>query len=70
MGTPPMRRRVNDPERPLEPRESAPRHCPVCGAEEPEKIIQEPGGAVLGCDECLRVYDAWDWFERQEEEKC
>ena len=59
-----MRRRVNDPERPLEPRESAPRHCPICGAEEPEKIIQEPGGAVMGCDECLRVYDAWDWFER------
>ena len=64
-----MRRRLTDPERPLEPRESAPRHCPICGAEEPEKIIQEPGGAVLGCDECLRVYDALDWFERQEEQK-
>ena len=62
-----MRLRVNDPERPLEPRESAPRHCPICGAEEPEKIIQELGGAVLGCDECLRVYDAWDWFERMED---
>ena len=61
-----MRRRLNDPERPLEPRESAPRHCPICGAEEPEKIIQEPGGAVLGCEECRRVYEAWDWFERQE----
>jgi len=36
------------------------------GAEEPEKIIQEPGGAVLGCDECLCMYEAWDWFERQE----
>lgn len=62
-----MRRRLNDPERPLEPRESAPRHCPICGAEEPEMIVQEPGGAVLGCDECLRVYDAWDWFERMED---
>ena len=64
-----MRRRLNDPERPLEPRESAPRHCPICGAEEPEKIIQEPGGAVLGCDECLCMYDALDWFERMEEQK-
>ena len=53
-----MRRRMNDPERPLEPRERSPRRCPICGAEEPEKIIQEPGGAVLGCDECLRVYEA------------
>ena len=64
-----MRRLVNDPERPLEPRERAPRRCPICGAEEPESIIQEPGGAVLGCDECLCMYEAGDWFERQEGKK-
>ena len=57
-----MKRTKNDPERPLEPRERAPRRCPICWAEEPEKIIQEPGGAVLGCDECLCMYEAWDWL--------
>ena len=64
-----MRRPVNDPERPVSPPERPLRYCPVCGAAEPEKIIQEPGGAVLGCDECLCMYDAWDWFERQAEER-
>lgn len=58
----------HDPERPLEPAERVPRCCPVCGAEEPEKIVQEPGGTVLGCDECLCMYPAWDWFDRQAEE--
>lgn len=58
----------NDPERPLEPPERAPRHCPICGAEEPETLIQEPGGGVLGCDQCLCLYDAGDWFDRQSEE--
>ena len=58
-----------DPERPVEPPETKMLHCPVCGAEEPEMIIQEPGGAVLGCDMCLCLYEAWDYFERQEWQK-
>ena len=62
-----MSRWVNDPERPLEPRERAPRCCPICGAEEPEKIIQEKGGTVLGCDESMSVYEDWEWNERQED---
>ena len=58
-----------DPERPVDPPEYRNWFCPVCGAEEPEMIIQEPGGAVLGCDVCLCMYEAWDWFERQEGQK-
>ena len=58
--------RRTDPERPLEPPERAPRCCPICGAEEPEKLILLPGAGVLGCDQCLCLYDAWSWFERQE----
>lgn len=64
-----MRSPMNDPERPLEPPEKKLVRCPICGTAEPEKIIQEPGGAVLGCDECLCLYDAWDWFDEQEEER-
>lgn len=56
-----------DPERPLEPPERTPRYCPVCGAEEPERIVEEPGGAVLGCEVCLRIRPAWEWFEEQAE---
>lgn len=59
----------NDPERLVDPPEYRSWFCPICGAEEPEKIIQEPGGAVLGCDVCLCMYEAWDWFERQEGQK-
>lgn len=59
----------NDPERPLEARERTPGRCPVCGAEEPEKIVREPGGPVLGCSECLCLYDAWEWFEQQQEDR-
>jgi len=46
----------------LEPADSAVMHCPVCGAEDPERIISQPGLGVIGCDECLCVYDAWEYF--------
>ena len=55
--------RRRDPERPLEPPESKKHHCPICGAENPEKLIREAGGGVLGCDICLCIYDAWEYFE-------
>lgn len=54
-----------DPERPLEPPERAVRRCPICGEEEPETIVQLPGGGVLGCDACLCIRRAGDWFEEQ-----
>lgn len=38
-------------------------HCPICGAENPEKLIRLPGGGILGCDICLCIYDAWEYFE-------
>ena len=38
-------------------------YCPICGAENPEKLIRLPGGGILGCDECLCIYDAWEYFE-------
>lgn len=61
-----MRRNpFNDPERALEPPEQTLRCCPICGAEEPETIIQEPGGRVLGCDECLIMRPLGDWFNAQ-----
>lgn len=60
-----MRTRT-DPERPVEPPETRMLRCPICGAEDPEKIIQEPGGAVLGCDRCLCLYEAWAWFDGRE----
>lgn len=54
-----------DPERPLEPPKSAPVHCPICGAENPEKLISLPGKGVLGCDICLCIYEAWEYFEEE-----
>lgn len=38
--------------------------CPVCGAENPEKIYVAPGEGPVGCDICLCSYDAWDYYER------
>lgn len=43
--------------------------CPVCG-EECETIYLDDGCCnVLGCDNCIRTMDAYDWFEEQKEEQ-
>lgn len=43
--------------------------CPVCG-EECETIYLDEGCLnVLGCDNCIRTMDAYDWFEEQKEEQ-
>jgi uncharacterized Zn finger protein len=42
-------------------------YCPVCGAENPDKVIKEAGGGILGCDECLCIYDAWEYFEEADD---
>ena len=55
--------RRNTPERPQEPREDGVVCCPICGAESPQKVVCEPGIGVLGCDICLCMYDARDYFE-------
>lgn len=38
-------------------------YCPVCGAENPEKFY-EVDGEVIGCEECVKTHDAYDWFDR------
>lgn len=59
---------MKNPERPLEPPDAPTLCCPVCGQEGPEKLIREPGGAILGCDLCLCIFDAWDYFDEMEED--
>jgi hypothetical protein len=41
-------------------------YCPICGAEEPEKIYTVPGEGAVGCDICLRSFDPWDYYEEKE----
>ena len=53
----------NEPERPLDPPEQKSLWCPLCGAENPEKIYTAPGEGPVGCDLCLCEYDAWEFFE-------
>ena len=50
----------------MEPPEVPQPICPVCGRE-CEIIIKQPGGDVLGCNECLLVEDAWEYLEEQME---
>ena len=43
--------------------------CPVCG-KECETIYLDDGCLnVVGCDNCIRTMDAYDWFEEQKEEQ-
>jgi hypothetical protein len=51
-----------EPERPVEPPEEESCYCPMCGAENPRKIIMDLGD-VVGCDSCLDIRDAWEYFE-------
>ena len=55
-----------DPERPVEPPAGKDYNCPVCGAENPEKIYEVPGQGAVGCDECLCAYEPWEYFENRE----
>lgn len=54
-----------EPERPLEPPVEQEFCCPVCGAENPEKIYEIPGQGAVGCDLCLCAYEPWEYFERR-----
>ena len=36
-------------------------YCPVCGAENPETIYLQ-GGEILGCDECVKRVDGYDYL--------
>lgn len=34
--------------------------CPVCG-EETDTFFRNKYFDIIGCDECLKTVDAWDW---------
>lgn len=57
---------MNTPEKRLEPPAEEILRCPLCGAENPEKIYTVPGQGAVGCDECLCAYEPWEWFENRE----
>ena len=47
------------PEPPLEP--DFPR-CPICG-EETDTFYRDADGDIVGCDNCVKAIDAWDYVE-------
>lgn len=36
--------------------------CPVCGAEA-DTFYQDKSRAIVGCSECVRTLDAWEYKE-------
>ena len=40
--------------------------CPRCG-EECETIYTDINSEVCGCENCLTEYDAWDYFDDEED---
>lgn len=39
-------------------------YCPICGAENPDDFFtDQTGSEVIGCSECMRRYDPWQWVE-------
>lgn len=44
--------------------------CRVCGAEWPDKIVLDINGQVLGCDVCLNIKDADEWWENRDRWEC
>lgn len=43
------------------PEPKAPR-CPICGAET-DTFKKDHYGEIVGCDECVKDIDAWDYVE-------
>lgn len=40
--------------------------CPICGSD-CEYIIRDKNGGVIGCDECIQIQDADEYWLEQEE---
>lgn len=40
--------------------------CPVCG-EECETVYTDINAEVCGCNNCITGYDAWDYFDDEED---
>lgn len=38
--------------------------CPICD-EECDEIYKNQDGEVVGCDNCIEAYSAWEWQEEQ-----
>lgn len=41
------------------------RSCPVCGRERCETIYTDMHGEVVGCDECLTMWEPEEWHDEQ-----
>ena len=49
-------------EPPINPPEPTPPICPICGAET-DTFKKDYYGDIIGCDECVKDVDAWDYVE-------
>lgn len=50
------------PDAQLDPPEPRDPICPLCG-KVCNIVYKEPGGDIVGCDNCLRAVDAWECSE-------
>lgn len=41
--------------------------CPICG-KECETIYADKDGDVFGCDECVKIWEAYEWCDAHKEE--
>ena len=41
--------------------------CPICG-KECETIYTDKFGDVVGCDECITLWEADEWYDEHKEE--
>ena len=51
---------IDVPDWRLDPPESNPPICPICGAET-DTFYVDKDGEIFGCGECVKAKDAWDW---------
>lgn len=62
-----MRNRADPPPSYYEPPDPEPLPvCPVCG-EETDTFFKDYDGAIVGCDNCIKPVDAWEYREDHEE---
>ena len=43
--------------------------CPVCG-EECDTVYLDVEGQIFGCDQCIEMFDAYEFLYDEEEEDC
>ena len=39
--------------------------CPIC-LKESEEFYEDKDGEIVGCDRCIKRYDAWEWMNEHE----